>query len=267
MMRRMFAALLVTSACVFGWRGEAAIDGAHDLRGVQTVHVDLPSTPLSVVACDPEVLQGCPEQLRWRGRVLSTGGSESDAKKHAEDVELVFERMGALALLRADVPLVVRGLVEIEIEAIELPSDRDLELVTDRGDVEVLGSRGALSVRTEIGDVTIDGGDRGVAVLVDDGDVEVESRGDVEVHVDRGGVTITQVGDPRRVVVETGRGDVRVELASAADVELDVRADGRIRVSTDAIVALAEDRLQRRTGSGAILVSIDAGGAVDVLQR
>ena len=266
-MRRICTALLVTSACVFGWRGEAAIDGAHDLRGVHTMHIELPSTPLSVVTCDPEVLQGCPEQLRWRGRVLSTGGSESDAKKHAEQVALVFERRDELALLRADVPLVVRGLVELELEAIELPSDRDLELVTDRGDVEVLGSRAAISVRTEVGDVTIDGGDAGVAVLVDDGDVEIESRGDVEVHVDRGAVTIAQVGDPRRVEVVTGNGGVRIELASAADIDLDVEAQGQIQVSTDAIVALAENRLQRRTGSGAIAIYVDAGGPVDIVQR
>ncbi len=266
-MRRVATAALLACGCVFGWRGEAELSGAHDLAGIDTVHVELPSTPLSVVACEPGALAGCPDELRWRGRVLSTGGSDRDARRHAQQVELVFERDEGLGLLRADIPLAVRGLVELEIEAMELPADRDLELVTTRGDVEVFGTRGAVSVRTEVGDVTIDGGDAGVAVLVDDGEVVIDSAGDVEARTDRGAVTVRQSGDPRRVEIVTGTGAVRIELASATDVDLDLRADGEIHVVTDTVVALAKDRLQRRVGAGTVTISVDAGGTVDIVQR
>jgi hypothetical protein len=265
--RRLCIAMIGVAACVLGWRGEAELSGAHDIAGVKTVHVELPSTPLAVVACVPEALPGCPEQLRWRGRVLSTGGSASDAKRHAEQVDLVFEQMGALALLRADIPLVVRGLVEIEIERIEVPDDRDLELVTDRGDLDVLGTVGSITAETGVGNVSIEGGDAGVAVLVGEGDVDVSSAGDVDVHVDEGAVSLVQVGAPRNVAITTGEGSVRVELAGSADLDLDVRADGEIRVTTDTIVALTKHELRRRTGSGEVVISIRAGGRVDIVQR
>jgi hypothetical protein len=259
---------VLLGACVLGWRGEAAIEGVHDLAGITTVRIDLPSTPLSVVACDLDALTACPEQLRYRGRFLSTGGSANDAEDHAQQAALIFERNDGLGSLTAELPLAVRGLVELELDAIELPSDRDLELVTDRGDIDVFGVRGAITVEVrDVGDVHIDGGDAGVAARVDDGLVEVRSAGDVELVAGEGAVRMVQTGAARRVHIEAGHGMVTLELASSSDVDLDVHADGEIRVSTDGIVALTHDRLRRRVGTGAVEVSIRAGGRVEITQR
>ncbi|MBC8071804.1 MAG: hypothetical protein IAG13_25990 [Deltaproteobacteria bacterium] len=266
-MRQSAIGLLGLAACVLGWRGEASIAGVHDLDGIVSVRIDLPSTPLSVVACDPEALTGCPAQLRYAGRFLSTGGSARDAENHAQQAALRFDRDAGLGSLHAELPLAVRGLVELEIEEIELPSDRDIELVTDRGDVEVFGARRSVAVRTETGDVTIDGGDAGVAVDVDDGDVYVRSPGDVDLFGEQGAISMVQTGAPRRVHIRTGHGGVRLELAASTDLDLDVRADGEIRVTTAALVVRTEDRLRRTTGAGSIEVTIDAGGSVEIVER
>jgi hypothetical protein len=259
--------LLVIAACVLGWRGAASIEGDHDLEGIVSLVIDLPSTPLSVVACDPGALTGCPARLRYRGRFLSTGGSARDAEDHAQQASLRFDREDGLGSLHADLPLAVRGLVELEIEDIELPSDRDIELVTDRGDVDVFGVRGSVVIRTETGNVDVDGGDAGVAVDVDEGEVYVRSAGDVDLFDEEGAISVVQTGPPRRVHIRTGNGGVRLELAASTDLDLDVRADGEIRVTTEALVVRTQGRLERSTGAGTIEVSIDAGGPVEIVER
>lgn len=266
-MRRIAASCVLLAACVLGFRGEASIEGDHALDGVHTVHIELPSTPLSVVTCDPEALTGCPERLRYEGRVLATGGSGKDAERHAGRLALQFERSEGLGLLRADVPVDVRGLVDLELERIELPSDRDLELETDRGDVDIVGPRGAIAIRLGTGDVVVHGGDGGVAADVSLGNIEVTTEGDVDLRSDRGEVTVMQTGGPRHVVITTGRGAVHVELASSADLTLEIDADGTIDVTTDTVVARTRDRLRRRTGNGTLQISIDAGGPVEITQR
>jgi hypothetical protein len=266
-MRRCTIGLLVIAGCVLGWRDEASVEGDHDLEGIVSVVIDLPSTPMSVVACDPLALTGCPARLRYHGRFLSTGGSARDAEDHARQATLRFDRDGALGSLHADLPLAVRGLVELEIEEIQLPSDRDIELVTSRGDIEVFGPHGSVVVRTETGNVTIDGGDAGVAVDVDEGEVYVRSAGDVDLFDEQGAISMVQTGAPRRVHIRTGNGGVRLELAASTDLDLDVRADGEIRVTTEALVVRTDDRLQRTTGAGTIEISIDAGGSVEIVER
>ncbi len=257
---------IATMSCVFGWRGEADLVGDHDLQGVATVRIDLPSTPLVVDTCEPLAPGTCPERLRYAGRILATGGSASDARAHAEKPALVFERDGALARLRADVPLAVRGLIEFEIGAVELPADRNFEFHTDLGDVDVHGVRGAVTIEVGRGDVAVHGGDAGVAVAVDVGEIDVTSGGDVDLSTGAGHVTLVQDGAPRRVFIDA-RGDVELELAASSDLDLEIRADGSISVQTTTVVALADHRLVRRVGAGTIRVEIHAGGNVTVTER
>lgn len=265
--RRALASLLTLAACVFAFHGEAAVDGDHDLAGVRTVVVDLPSTPLAINGCDAAAMSSCPARLRYAGRVLATGGTAADARAHARDVALVFEREGPLAALRAEIPLAVRGLVDVEIDAIELPSDRDLEVTTTRGDVAVTGMTGYVAVDVGIGDVTVEGGDAGVAVSVDDGEVELRVRGHVEVDSDRGPVTVHALAGARDVDVTATEGDVVLRLASGADTAFDITASGRIRITTDAVVALAERRYDRSVGTATTHVRVVAGGDVTIEQR
>lgn len=259
-------ALLVAGACVFAWRGEAELVGDHDLAGVVAVRIDLPSTPMSIETCEPAAPGACPERLRYAGRVLATGGSEGDAKAHAQKPALVFERDDGLGRLMVDVPLAVRGLVDFELAAVELPADRDLELHTDRGDIDVFGLRGALTIDVGRGDVEVDGGDAGVAIAVEVGDIDVRTGGDADLQTESGRVTLVQDAGPRRVFVDAD-GDVEIELAGSADLELDLEANDGISIRTASVVALADRTLRRRVGAATILVEVRAGGAISITER
>jgi len=265
-MRRCLA-IVSFSACVLGFRGEAPIDASHDLDGIVAVLVDLPSTPIEIVACDPAAPAVCPATLSYHGRVLATGGTDDEARDHARALTLVFERTDGLASLRADVPLAVRGLVELEIDRMALPGDRDVDVRTDLGDVTIVGVRAAVAVDVGIGDVAIEDGDGGVAVRLDDGALDVRTPGDADLVVDDGEVVLVQTGDARQVHVRTGEGDVRIELADDADLDLDLRADGTIRVTTDTVVAIADGELVRRVGDATTRVEVRAGGDLEIVRR
>jgi len=260
------AATLV--GCVFGWRGEAEIVGDHDLAGIESVRIDLPSTPMSIDGCEPLATGACPERLRYVVRVLATGGSEADARAHATKPALVYETDAGLARLQADIPLAVRGLVDLELDAMELPADRDLELHTGLGDIDVHGVRGAITVIVDRGDVAIDGGDAGVAVRLGAGDIDVRTAGEVDLDTRSGNVIVVQDGGARRVFVDA-EGDVEVELASSDDLELDLVAGGggSISVQTTSVVALADHELARTVGAGTIRVEIRAQGEIVLTER
>lgn len=268
-MRRALPLLTATAltlvACVFGWRGEADLTGEHDLVGIDAVRIELPSTPLSVNGCDVEAATGCPELLRYAGRVLSTGGSASDARANARTPTLVFERDGRLGRLQADVPLQVRGLVELEMTAMELPGDRDVDLHTDLGDVEVRGIRGAVTVQTGLGDVEIHGAAGGVAAVTGGGDIEVRGAGHVDLSTDTGHVLVVQ--DAARDVVVAAGGDVEIELWTAGDAELDLVGDGGVSIQTSAVTALADRSYRRTLGEGVILVQVRAAGRITIVDR
>jgi hypothetical protein len=266
-MRRAATFLLFASACVLGFRGEATLDVRHDLAGIATVRIELPSTPLEIVGCDSGAPAACPEALLLAGRVHSTGGTANEAREHAETPELVLDTMDRLLWLAVDIPLSVRGLVEIEIERIELPGDRDLDLRTDFGDVRVVGTRGAIAIDVGTGDVVVEDGDGGLAVRLERGDLDAQVRGHVDVTVETGDVAIVQTGDARDVHATTGEGDVTLELADDADLELDVRAGGMIRVTTDTVVAIADGELLREVGEGSTRVVVRAGGNVTITRR
>lgn len=260
-------AVVLACACVLGYRGTADLDVERDLTGIVAVSIDLPSTPLAIVGCDAGAPAACPEALVLVGRVHSTGGTANEARDHAEELELVFETIDRLLSVRADIPLGVRGLVELEIEQIDLPSDRDVALQTSLGDISVVGMRGAVTVDVDTGDVVIDGGDAGVSVDLGRGALEVASAGDIDLNSGSGDVAVVQTGDARDVYVDADGGDVTIELASDADLALDVDAGGTIRVSTATIVAITDGDLVRTVGEGSTRVVVDASGDVTITTR
>ncbi len=268
MSRRIaISALVFALACVLGYRGTAELDVQRDLAGVVAVSIDLPSTPIAVVGCDAGAPAACPDALVLVGRVHSTGGTANEARDHAAELELVFETIDGFLSVRADVPLAVRGIVELEVEQIDLPSDRDLDVRTSLGDVSVVGMRGAVTIDVDTGDVAIEGGDAGVSVELGRGTLDVATGGTVDVDVGSGDVAIVQTGDARDVYVDAHGGDVTIELASDADLALDVDAGGTIRVTTDTVVSIGDDELVRTVGEGSVRVVVDASGNVTITKR
>ncbi len=265
--RELAVAALGLVACVLGFRGEATIFGDHDLVGVRTVEIDIPSTPLTINGCNAESATSCPERLRYTGRILATGGTARDARAHARQVALVFEREGPLAALRAETPLSIRGLIDVELDAVELPSDRDLSVTTTIGDVAVTGVAGYVAVDVGIGDVSVDGGDAGIAVIVDDGEVMLRARGHASVDSTRGDVTVHELAGIRDVEVLADDGEVGLRLTSAADTAFDIAAGGPIRITTDTVVVLTQRRYARAVGAASTRVRVKAGGQVTIEQH
>jgi hypothetical protein len=266
MRRRASIVALALVACAFGYRGEAAFEGSHALGGVLSVRIELPDTPLHVVACDADDVALCPERLRYDGDWVSTGGTRGEAEETALAPTLVFEREGEVAALRAEVPLSAVGLVDLRMGTLELPDDRDLDLRTGIGDVMVEQVEAAVAVDVGVGDVTVRGGAGGVAIRTELGRVEVTTAGIVDVEDDEGDVEIVQTGPARDTFVDAGEGDVRIALAEDGDLDVDIRASGTIRVSTSTIATITSGHFAREVGDGTVRIEVIAwDGDVEVV--
>lgn len=258
-------AALVLAGCALGFRGEAPFEGEHDLVGTDELRIDLPDTPLSVVACAADDPETCPPTLRYEGTWVSVAGSRKDAREGAATPTMTFERDEGFATLRAEVPLSVDGLVDLELGPVALPDDRDLDLRTGVGDVSVRGTEASVVIEVDVGDVEVRGADGGLAVRTGLGDLDVVTPGHAELHTADGRVVVEQSGAPRDLRIFTGRGDVVVTLASDADVDLEIHAPGRISVRTPSITALTTGQLRRRNGDGSIRVELRSSiGDVEV---
>lgn len=245
-------ALLGLAACVFGYRGESDVTATYPLAGVESIRVDLGASPLTIVG-DP-MAPGLELAGTWR----SVGGNAKTATANATTPDLVWAQDGRFAELRAVVPLELRGQVDFEADEIRLPPDRDLELVTDLGDVAIVGVDGNLLVDVGAGHVDIDGGQGGVGVYTGVGDLEIRSAGNIDATTRDGGATIVQEGQGGNDVVVTARGDITVALRSDANLDLQLR--GReIRVRTRTVSTVRGGSFDRTIGGGNVKIWLDAG--------
>ena len=266
--RRWALAMLAGLGCVIGFRGQAEFEGEHDLQGIEEVRLALPSSPVRVIGCAPDVPATCPERLEYAGVWLSTGGTRDDARDNARQPAMVFETLQRFAELRAEVPLEVEGLVELQMEDVRLPGDRDLEVRTSVGDIEVLGVQAHVVVDVQTGDILVRGGEAGVGVRTELGTVQIESAGDITASVGGGDVVIRQTGAAAELVIEVDVGDIDVQLASAANLDLRIEASGDIRIQTDEIVQVSSGSLVRETGTASIdVVLVTRRGNVEVTDR
>ena len=258
-------ATLALAGCVIGVRGEAVFVAEHDIPEIDEVMIDLPSTPLTVLGCNPSVRDTCPASIRYDGVWMSTAGTQTDASFNATVPFLELVRDEGFARLRAEVPLSVAGLVELEMGDVHLPGDRDVHLITTLGDIEVAGVTASVTVEVDTGEITIRGGDEGVGVALGQGRVDVETPGHADIRVETGSVALFQTGGAQDIFISTGSGNVTVELNDDMDLDVDISAPGTIRVQTDAINTVTRGSFQRRTGTAAFALTLrTADGDVDV---
>ena len=254
-------------ACVIGYRGKAAISGEHDLVGIEEVRIELPDTPVDLVACtpvedDPDI---CPETLSYRAVWSSVAGTSKDAEDNAAKPTIQVAREDGFALITAVVPISVAGLVDLEMETIELPGDRDLQIVGGVGDVAIDGPAATVTVSIDVGDVDVIGGDEGLAVNTEQGSIEVLTAGHADLRTGRGTVVVEQTVGSRDLLVHTGDGNIDVTLAGDADVDLVVRSTGSIRVDTPQITTITERSFERQVGTGTVTIElVTRRGSVEV---
>ncbi len=236
------------------------------------MRIDLPDTPLTVVACAADDPETCPESLRYDGAWLSVAGTRQDARDAAATPTLVLERDqsqgSAFAVLRAKVPLAVDGTLDLELGTVSLPDDRHLDLRTGLGDVDVRGTVASVVVDVRVGDVLVRGADGGLAVRTGLGDLDIETPGHAELHTDEGNVTLVQTGNARDLRAHTELGHMKITLSSDADVDLDIRTRGRIVVRTPSITVVGSSRFSRRNGDGSVRIELSSPrGDIEVVQR
>ena len=254
-------ALMVVAAtvgCALGFRGEAPFTGEHALDTTDELRIELPNTPLTVLACAADDVEACPPVLSYDGSWLSVAGTRADARDQAATPVLLFERADGYATLRADVPLSVVGIVDLEMGELRLPDDRHLDLRTGVGDVSVRGTEASVIVDSEIGDVEIRGADAGLAVRTGQGNLDVETPGHADLGTGSGHVEVVQTGPPRDLLVSTGQGDITVTLASDADIDLQINTRGRISVRTPSITTVTSGQFARRNGNGSIRIELSS---------
>ncbi|MCA9659707.1 MAG: DUF4097 family beta strand repeat protein [Myxococcales bacterium] len=262
-MRALIPTLLAASlglACALGFRGATEVDAEYSLDEIDAVRVNLPDTPISVLG-DPEATT-----LSLEGVWYSVGGSRTVAADNSTIPLLNFALEGRFAELTAIIPTANRDLVDLEVRSLTLPPDRDLEIWTGLGDIEVAQVEGNVSIDVEAGHVTVFGGAEGVAIRTGAGDVEVETSGNTTAATDSGDVVIAQLGaGGNDLVITTGFGSIDVTLRSDANLDLDLKASGDIRVQTRTVSTVTSGAFQRAVGNGNVKVWLSArGGDVTV---
>ncbi len=267
MKRRSLCILLLGLGCSLGVRAQGAFEAEVELSGAQALSIDLPSTPVSVRGCDGAVPESCPDAVRLSGRWHAIGATASEAKRSAARPSIAFEADGEWLRMRAEVPLSVQGLVDLELGEVVLPHGTDLEVITALGDVQVRAMTGSVLVDVEVGDIDVRGEMRSTGVHVEQGQVVVIGSGPVEVHAERGGVRVEQTAGADDVRIVAPGGGVELRIGSDIDVDLRVQTPGAIRVQTDAFSAATSGLYRDRSGTGATRIEVDAGADVTIRLR
>lgn len=258
------APLLLALGCSLGVRAEGAFEVEVELAGAQAVSVDLPSSAVFVQGCDGAVVESCPNAVQLSGRWHAIGGTASEAERTASRPSIAFAQEGSWLRMRAEVPLSVQGLVDLELDDIVLPRNTDLEVRTSLGDVELRSMTGSVVVDVDRGDVDVRGDMRSTGIHVEDGQVIVVGSGPVEIDVAHGGVRVEQTAGANDVRIVAPGGGVDLRLGSDANIDVRVQTAGRIRVQTDAFSAATSGLYRDRSGTGTTRIDIEAGADVTI---
>lgn len=262
-LQRCWPALLALG-CSLGVRAQGAFEVEVELAGARALAIDLPSTAVSVLGCDAAVPESCPDAVQLSGRWHAVGGTASEAKRTASSPSIEFSADGDWLRMRAEVPLEVQGLVDLELGEVVVPGGTDLEVVTSLGDVSLRSMTGSVLVDTELGDVEVRGDMRSTGIHVERGQVVVVGSGPVDIDVAHGGVRVEQSAGANDVRIVAPGGGVELRLGSDVDVDVRVQTPGRIRVQTDAFSAATSGLYRDRSGTGAARIDIEAGADVTI---
>jgi len=265
-LRRLWPALLVLG-CSLGVRAEGFFEVEVELAGADALSIELPSTAVSVLGCDAAVPESCPNAVQLTGRWHAIGGTASEAKRTAATPSIEFEADGGWLRMRAEVPLSVEGLVDLELDEVVLPGSTDVEVITSLGDVQLRSMTGSVLVETNRGDVEVRGDMRSTGIHVEHGQVVVVGSGPVDIDVAHGGVRVEQTAGANDVRIVAPGGGVELRIGSDVDVDVRVQTPGTIRVQTDAFSAATSGLYRDRSGTGARRIEIEAGADVTIQLR
>ncbi len=242
---------LLVGACVFGFRGLAPFVGEASLEQIDTVQIHLPPTELT--------LRGSANTttLAWEGRFVALGATRDDALEQARELELVWETEQRVGRLRAELPLELRDLGELEL--IELDSSAYIaHEIRGAGEVQVSGIDAFLSIELEGGNVVVLGGLEQIVVDTGQGNVELRTGAAVDVHSGQGDVLV-DLESPRDAVIDT-RGAVEIGLSEVGNLEIDIAGAGVISVDLEGVAHLGSGDFFRTLGAGTRALRVRSGG-------
>ncbi len=243
--------------CVVVMDVRAPFDAQHEVKDISTLQIQLPETQIHI--------EGKPSStLAYKGAWLAVGGTKAEAKRNAELSSLRFETVADLARLHAEIPLDASSLVELEMGAIDVPENIDLE-IQGSGDTLVNSMTAYVSIDLEEGDVELRGAG-GAVVYTGSGDVDVTSSGHVDIVTEHGAVVVQQMRAQSDVYVSAG-GDVVVELVTDLDVEFVLSSDKTILVDTPQVTSFTSGSYLRTLGSGGVTVQVVASGSIKVVSK
>lgn len=290
--RRLSRRRLLGGAATVGAAGVAGCTGTF-------VHVDTAETTLEREFGDADVARLRVEEATDDVHVERFDGDAVRVRTHkrasggtaVSDLELRSTVDGDTLRLTTHTPNVVGfggGSVDLEIavpegttvERVET-TDGDValrEIAGDTairsgdGDVSAVDVDGGLDARTSDGSVVVDGASGPVTARAADGDVTVRNPGSVvDVRTADGDVFAAVPAVDGSATVETGDGDVTVELGEALDASVDVQTgDGRATVANalDAVTTTDDRRVAGRVGDGTNELSVQTGdGDVTLTSR
>ncbi len=144
--------------------------------------------------------------------------------------------------------------------SVEVPEGTLVEIVSDVGDVTVVGTRASVDVRTDVGDVWIHGA-HGVTVRSDVGDVHVRGTGLLDLRSDVGDVVMQVLSTSNlQHRVTTDVGDIRVVLTQGWS--------GTVDAVTDVGDTLIDGGpCGRARGDGTLALRPGDGGSATLLAR
>ncbi|NVB42004.1 hypothetical protein G6O69_29530 [Pseudenhygromyxa sp. WMMC2535] len=249
--RWAFAGLLLSSACVFGYRGEQGFSDEASLSGVDTVRIEVPPTQLSLVGDPGRTF------IDWRGSFSTLGGTPKDALAQAGGAQMVWETWERIARLSVDIPAELREITVLDELRIESASYLDHEIV-GTGDVFVTSVDAFLSVTLEGGNVEVLGGAEQIVIDTGRGDVTLSTAAPVDVRSGEGRVDIESEANSD-IIVETA-GEVSIALSSSSSLDIEIADAGAILIDLDDVAHMGSGSFRRVTGTGAATVQVRAGG-------
>ena len=177
--------------------------------------------------------------------------------------ELVWESFQGVGRLSADVDVSIRDLTSLEHLDVQSATYLAHEIV-GTGNVFVTGIDAYVSVSLDGGDIQILGGTEQLHVNTSRGDIELTTSAAVDARSGSGSVTVRSEV-PNDIEIDT-TGSVRVELADATNVDIDVAGAGKVVVQLDSAAHIGSGSYRRIIGAGAHTLHIRSnGGAVDIL--
>lgn len=247
---------VLAGACVFGFRGEADFAGEASLADVDTVLLELPATELVVAG------EASRDFIDWQGTWVSVGGSSKDALAAASAPQLLWESFDGVGRLSASVDVSLRDLTSLDHLDVQSATYLAHEIV-GTGNVFVTGIDAYVSVTLDGGDVEILGGVEQLHVNTARGDIDLTTSAAVDARSGAGRVTV-RAEVPRDIEIET-TGGVRVELAEASNLDIDIVGAGKVVVQLDTATHIGAGTYRRVIGLGDHRLRIRSnGGAVDV---